>query len=673
MVNYSPGTKYTNNLKKNIISDKALAETQIGEKVKCEVAIDIKNTTGEIYRLKRIYRVERKSSDEWLEQLQSKLEVYKKDATNFRPVHDDIADQILERVIPAEIMPYVWFQGEHGVNNTIDISNANSLRTVIEKFSDIATWEKYIEIADKVASTAKKEYDAIVKKSQKNIKEKDELIESKEYNQSKLEKVEQELSEAKNNLDAAQTKADSVIGKLSSSKKIDEMTRELNEARKELDKVTSLYDSSYMDFTKNLFKKHWLLMGTEKFVDLFEKKYIKYNDYIASKKAAISIHEPSRLPKGVPERMHVQNMLEKEVCLICNRPAPKGTKEYEAIKELLPKPTESLISFNNIEPDLRKLWNHGFTLSEKFKNTDQEITDLLTKREEFKEQIKDLEITIDQLTDRITNETINSGVEQATDIISMYNAAMQDIRTYTLKIGELEESKKRIDARLKDITRKLHTLTEGEIDPVLEKKLELTEDLKELTVRIKDSQYKELVDLLETTANEHFEKMNKPTGAFYGKIKFSKTDKGGYYPIILDDNGNKVTNLNTSQTTSLKLAIIMAIVTTNKNRGYADKYPLISDAPISDFDAVKSKSFLVEVANTYSQSIVIVKDYLKEDPSRNKRYILDFERLQELQEHIHKNESNLNIIQLDIPDETSIVNREKLKINIKPVGDLWTN
>lgn len=671
---FNPGViKYTNNLKKSIISDKALAETQIGEKVKCEVVIDVKNTAGSIYRLKRVYRVERKSSDEWLEQPQSKLEVYKKDSINFRPLREDYANEILESIIPAEIMPYVWFQGEHGVNNTIDISSATSLRNVIEKFSDIATWEKYIEIAEKVAFAVKKEYDAIIKKSQKNKKEKDEFINDQEDCQNELERIKQELREAKNNVEEAKIKANSVIGKFDSSKKIDKMNKELDEIKKELEEAISLYNSSYMDFTKNLYKKNWLLMGTEKFVDLFEEKYNKYIDYINDKKAAISIYKPTRLPKGVPERMHVQKMLDQEVCLICNRPAPKGSKEYEAIKELLPQSAELKINFNDIDLDLRRLYNHGFRLTEKFENADQEIIDLLKKREELDEQIKDLEVRRDQLIVRIDNEIINSGVDQAIDIISTYTSAIDDIENYNLKIGKLEESNNRITARLQGITLKLHKLTEGEISPVLEKKLELTEDLKNLTIRIKDTQYNELIELLERTANEHYEKMNKPTGAFYGKIKFIETSVGGYKPIILDENDNKVINLNTSQTTSLKLAIIMAIVTTNKNRGYADKYPLISDAPISDFDAVKSKLFLVEVSNTYNQSIVIVKDYLKEDPSRNKRYILDFERLQELQEHIRKNGSNLNIIQLDIPDETSIVNREKLQINIKPVGDLWIN
>ena len=123
---------------------------------------------------------------------------------------------------------------------------------------------------------------------------------------------------------------------------------------------------------------------------------------------------------------------------------------------------------------------------------------------------------------------------------------------------------------------------------------------------------------------------HEPTGAFYGNIRFVETSDEGYRPIIVDDNGREVGNLNTSLVSSLKLSIIMAIVSANKIRNYTSFYPLITDAPISDFDTVKSMTFLREVANTFNQSIVIIKEVLVEDPIRKDRYKPDLLPIKEL-------------------------------------------
>ena len=111
----------------------------------------------------------------------------------------------------------------------------------------------------------------------------------------------------------------------------------------------------------------------------------------------------------------------------------------------------------------------------------------------------------------------------------------------------------------------------------------------------------------------------------------------------------------------------MAIITANNNRGYADKYPLISDAPISDFDSIKAKAFLIEAANTFSQSILIVKDFLVEDPSREDRYMVDLGQLSELGKSLKNLKKNLTVSRIDIPDNLDRKNRKSLMVKLSPV------
>lgn len=657
--------KNTEQIKKGLISDRALAEAKIGDKVVCEVNVEVSDLRDS-YQLKRKYYVVKKSNEEWLEAANSTLEVYRKDVIHFKPVDEARAIEICQKLIPDDVMPYVWFQGERGVNSIIDTSSSGSLKRVIQRLSDIEKWEDYILISEKAAATAKNQFNLAFKASNTNKQEYDDLTKKQKEEQSKLEKIIEQLQNAKNNLAAANEKSSNVLGKLSSAKKIEDLNRKKNDCVKELEGCIKNIESFHLDFTKNLFKEYWLLMDTENWVTKFEEKYTRYVDFIGVRKTTTAMAEgiQNRLPRGIPERMHVQDMLNKELCLVCNRPAKKGSPEYKAIEELLPELNPIKISKPDIESDLRRIWNAGFSLSDKFKNADSEIIAAIKENDDSIELQKKLKEQIANLESDINNEILNSGVEQATDIIAMANLSNQDIQTYSNSVGKLSRDKDACENSLKFFENKLKKLSVGEIDPVIVKKMDLLEDLADLAKRIKDKQYKELVDLLEKTSNEHYERINKPTGAFYGKIKFVETTEGGFIPEILNDNGERVNNLNTSQTSSLKLAIIMAIVTANHSRGYADKYPLISDAPISDFDSVKAKAFLKETANTFAQSIIIVKDYLEEDGLRENRYRPEIERLRDLSNSIGK---DLNIIQLDLPEGIVAANREQLTIEIKPV------
>jgi hypothetical protein len=366
--------------------------------------------------------------------------------------------------------------------------------------------------------------------------------------------------------------------------------------------------------------------------------------------------------------MHLQRMLDQQTCLVCNRPAKKDTPEYKAIEELLPELTKVIDSKPDIESDLRRLWNTSFSMSDKFGNADTEIAKAIQDRDRLIQKKAEFEEELKRLESDINNEILNSGIDKATDIVSMAEVTSQDIQKYSKLKGRLELEQENLEKDFKAVDLRLKQLSIGSINPLFLQKKELLEDLVELSTRVKEKQYKCLVDLLEKAANVHYVNINKPTGAFYGKIKFVETSGGGYIPENFDDSDQRVSNPNTSQTSSLKLSIILAIMSANQSRGYNNRYPLIADAPISDFDPLKKKSFLIEAANTFNQSIVIIYDFLNEDTERTNRFKPDISEIKELQKLIEKNNKKLTVHHLDIPDGISTTNRKELSIKIKPVN-----
>ncbi|WP_216726310.1 hypothetical protein [Hymenobacter siberiensis] len=86
---------------------------------------------------------------------------------------------------------------------------------------------------------------------------------------------------------------------------------------------------------------------------------------------------------------------------------------------------------------------------------------------------------------------------------------------------------------------------------------------------------------------------------------------------------------------------------------------------MSDFDIAKTKAFLKETANTFSQSIIIMKELLVEDPKRKDRYFPDEDRLRELKDELM--DKKLNVYQLDMKDDATNKFRNELEVQIKKV------
>jgi DNA sulfur modification protein DndD len=663
------GIKYTSMLKKALISDRAILETQVGSSVNCEVQIQLAHQ-DEQYQLKRKYNINRIDEDNWLEANNSSLEVSKKDVIHFKPLNDQQAKDLLAKLLPSDVMPYVWFQGERGVNSIIDTNSKEALKRVIERLSDIDKWEDYIEISTKGYITAKKEFDLAFKSSGNNKKEAEEAIQEQSKINEKLGRLREELKTTQNNLELAHDRSNNVLGKHKSAEKIKDLKADLKIIQNKLKETTLELDSFHFQFTKNLFNKNWLLMDTKYLVDDFEAKYSKYADNVGLRKASLALgsNEQTRLPRGVPEKMHVQSMLEKQHCLVCDRPAPIDSPAYLAIKSLLPNLNSTINMMPDITSDLRRIWGASNSIAESSMNAETEIREAIDRRDYLIATQKELKREIERKDSEINTEIQNSGIEHPEDIINTVQGATQDIETYSASIGRLTRDIEASEKSLKHFENILKKLGKTDIDPKLSQKLEIMQDLNDLTIRLKDSQYQKLVELLETKANEHYARINKPTGAYYGKIKFQKTTGGGFIPEIFDDNNKRVDFLNTALISSMKLAIIMAIITANQYRGYADRYPLISDAPISDFDEKKSKFLLIETARTFGQSILMIKDFLTDDETRIERYSPDKEMLLNLAKDIYANGNKLSVQMLDLPDGLSATNRSEMKIEIRKVN-----
>lgn len=678
------GLKLTSVVKGELVAEKAKARCAIDESVEARVVVEVETTRNahqvvqtKKYQLVRTYRIRRTDAKTWAEPAKSDFQILEYDILSYKPVAESRHKEILERLIPVDVQPYVWFQGERGINNLIDTSNNTSLRNVIKRLSDIDRWDRYIEVTRKAAETAKNQFDQVLRTSVRNAQKVTELQTEDRKLAESIDRLEERITAAVQNLRQAQTKKESLLNSIEFAERIAILNQARDQIKKQYDDTVKQADQFDEGLSRKLFTDNWVLLGTSPIVDLFEKKKTAYDNATAIRKVTENLTKELseklqiRLPENVPEAMYVRQMLDEEHCKVCDRPAPKGSDPYEAIASLLvseKKPTQPELKRTDLSQFFRKLLLDADAMKRSIADINDRVRASMAEQNRLREQVKDQRDQLEQKRLELLEQEQLSGITNARDIVNSMRGADEDIEKYGQAHKDLKKLKEEGEKRRTEIDKELSRLSEGQIPKHLTDKKDILADLADLAIRVKNTKYRELIRQLEETANEHYRNINAPTGAFYGSIRFVPTADNGYRPAIIDNDGREVGNLNTSLMSSLKLSIIMAIVSANKTRNYAAFYPLISDAPVSDFDVVKAMTFFNETANTFRQSIVIVKELLLEDNARPGRYKPDFERLGELNAALSQTGKTLNVYQLDMLDGVTNAYRSELAITIQKVA-----
>ncbi len=678
------GVKLTNAVKGELVSEKAKAECAVGDSVETKVMVEVedqRNGNLKKYQLIRTYRTRRTDEKTWVEPGKSEFQILEFDIVSYKPVSEAKHDDILERLIPVDVRPYVWFQGERGISNLIDTSSNGSLKNVIKRLSDIDRWDRYIEVAEKAYNTAKNAFDQELKKSDKNQVRIGELQTEQRLLETQVLRLEEQITNASQNQQSAQERKDALLASIEFAETINKLTQARNRAEAAYVAAVNQSDTFDEGLSRKLFSDNWVLLGSLPLLERFEAKLTAYDDAIAIRKATANLTRQVaeklqiRLPDNVPEPMYVRQMLDEEHCKVCNRAAPKGSEAYDAINSLLvlePEILQPERPRRNLKPFFKQFYVNGLGMKNSIESVNQRVRQSYHEQNTGRDRVRAYKDEFDAKVRELQQQEQLSGISNARDIVNSMNGAVADIQKFEGDLVGDRTKKKQNEDRLREINAELSKLSEGQVAPQLIQKKTILFDLMELTKRVKKTKYQELVQQLEDTANTHYENINAPTGAFYGTIRFVETGTpdrpdGGYRPVIIDNDGREVGNLNTSLVSSLKLSIIMAIVSANKTRNYASFYPLISDAPVSDFDVVKAMMFFRETANTFRQSIVIVKELLLEDTARTGRYKPDLPRLHELQADLQATGKTLNVYQLDMPDGVSNAFRNEIEVTIQKV------
>lgn len=620
----------------NLISAKALDKLANGDDVQVSVRMTV-NQEGERRTLRRSFFAVMQD-DGTLDCKDIKLDGIIENSEGERSPYP--GEAMKDLIFDSRIRQYSMFKGESELNV---FDNRDALNNLIDLFSDTKKFAEYIDVIGSMLKKAEGAVSADAKKNKSNEK-KYALLEGE------IQHFEREREIAKlqiSNLEKELDKLDSNIKQASNMVDNAEQLEVFNKriAKKEHD-ILQLNKNIAMreTYTINLFDENWFLVHFEDIFSEYKEKVnafskerrkllAKYNQELGRKEgeklAKQKLMESIPLPIGTPSQAHMEEMINEELCKVCNREAPKGSEAYEYMAKRLKEFFDSQ-EIDKEEEQPKKLFKYNFvsklnTRAEiheqdihSIRNISGDITDNLefvqNRKRDLAEKEKELQEEIEGRSKLISSSTIDAS--SLGNILQNYNGFQKDRTENKDDLSRFQSELKKIESNLQEKLAAKKRIDKTQVNQFLLKTRDILSDIYDSAQLTKTREFNSFVDKLERLSNKLFKETNQ--GSFTGVIKFYKLTRSGedFIDIRLVDSEGKKFNGNSAQVTLLHISVLLAISELVKEADN-QSYPMIMDAPVSNFDEMHSKLFFEAMKNSVDQSILLLKDYVVRDDGGN--------------------------------------------------------
>ncbi len=586
-----------------MVSGKAKSEeTEFDMGVK--IVFDEDNTQYSISKMVRC----KKSPTDWI--FTEKLDV--SETANGRTIPIlDIEDKRkrIQKIIPVELRNYALLQGE-SMERLVDLSSRAGLSSTIETLAGISD---LIELCKTCAALSKKagtlsdskETEASNNNSKISclIEERKRIERNKESYLFQIETHKEELSKAqarKDELEALQLNAAKRERFREVQRQLQEKINELKNKKKEKEKnITSVL------FANNT---PWLLMDLQYSIELFGQKRDKLNKDLTLQSAA---KDPTiLLPEGSPDIPSLKRMLEKQWCEVCNRPAPKGSKEWNHIKMVMERPRNAeninandfTTFYGNIQKTVGSFLLNIPEIPQNIENYREKINEIDNRISENQEEYN---IAKQEFMSAGGNEN-ESGITDKKNIDD-HSLAERTIEDKKRLIDSANNQIKQWDTRLQQIEKELGSINQSAEITQYRNFKDMMCCIEAMFLNSKERIFDRILNSLEIKANQKYCELTARNQVAGGRLSFKKQEDSTVQVSIRNTNDNELTGLGTGFQRMKQLSIVMAIISSRVGNQHFD-YPFISDAPFSEFGDNFIYNFFKTAPLVFTQSIILIKD-----------------------------------------------------------------
>ena len=525
-----------------------------------------------------------------------KISFVKDGETNFIP--ESMHSYFLEKIFPTSIRKFMWFQGET-MENLYDFSNPSTLKNAIREIS-------YFPIYDNIEKIVKASANSIADKIQKELKQQNRLNQSQldnnykiqEYT-NKIETKEEAIKHLINSNDQLRDRIATVEQDLKGYDKYRDIKQNLSTLQSDLNSTLERIDDADKYIKETLINK-WMLNDTELLISAAD-------DNLKIILSEIQSFQQSNnpVPMSLPGPEYIAEMLKDHICYICEREVLEDTAPYEALKKRL----------DDFETDANfKILQENYTDLNRLRKT--LVKDLKSIKEEILEENKKRDTLIkhrNSINRKIKNIYEESGLD-STNIQSGSTTASQlftKLQTYNSELNKNNNNIKFIENELNKIKESLELLKIERVKfvrnsgPVLIESV--AEDYIKLFVKaigkLSVTAYSSLIEKIQEESNKLYSLYMGGNNA--GKIVIENGVK------IIDKTTNEILmEIATADTVAQKLAVAFAFLSLSETK-QKKSYPIIADAPTSDFDEDNTYNLTLNISGSFNQIIIMSKDYMK--------------------------------------------------------------
>lgn len=567
--------------------------------------------------------------------------------------------QLLEACFDTAIRKYCLFKGE----SQLDVfDNNTALKTLVNTFSNIRQFEDYVDLTEKF----ERDSDAVVTKALKQDK-----AQTKKVQQLESDKI-RNLNDIQNVKDDIRTQEQTISDFTSSLEKLEE-NQDACEAYQDIKKrieakqneVATYKARTSIDYNAQLLDDYWILIAFPSVLKEFQKKASAISkekrklDRAETERRAIEkgkqemantlANGATKLPWYVPNKETMQEMIDDEICKVCNRPAYKGTPEYEfMVNKLNEFLANSQAKSKSEEEEKPYFPNHYVEEIDKISNrlggwNEKEIAEIATTvddrlklirtlKQRLEQAIKDLQEAEDEKarlliqTQGISESFLEKGFKDYKGMSERKNRAEIRLADLNRQLADLEKERVRISDAFNEIEPSNNAIKRSQL---IHQMLKL---IMEAFAKAKDRNVNEFLTMLENETNKYFELLNK--NDFRGQIRIIKRADGSARIQLYSSNGTVISNPGGAQRTTMYMSVLFAISNITTRRREQD-YPLIFDAPTSSFGEFKEDVFYNIIDKLDKQCIIVTKDLLEIDYA-TKTKKLNQEKLNQLTCAVYK-------------------------------------
>lgn len=560
---------------------------------------------GILYKVKKQVLCKREGED-WI--FTPSTKVIKTENNSDWPIIDLQEQQdAIRQLIPAEMEKYSLLQGE-SMERLVDLSTLNGLENTINALADVNNLIKMCDFAAELVKLSKKGYNDEEAKNRGASNEIIQLRTERDNYEKWIADANEKIGIARKELIAAKEKEQKFESDFYSSKKRLQLRQEYEKELEILNSLKKRKVEQELSITSRLFDENcpWILMGLDNEIGDFDENRID----LTKKITAVELTQKHEilLPDDSPDTPSLKRMLEREICEVCNRVAKRGTDPWLHIKKVMERPRKEMrtsASFMQYYSSVQNI-------------TGRYVTTIPTIQEDFEHYMNSIYDLDDQIEsqERIVeakeNEMTLVGTENSTEeedrrILSGYNQAKrtigdknEEIQRWTSKIKIWETGFKRVS----------EILDKKQGTSPIRKAKELYENMqivKSIFDSTRESIFNQIVDNLQSAANEMYRELTKGNQTLGGTLTFEKSDDGTVRVSVIDSQGEVLFGNGTGFQRMKQLAIVMSIIS-SKVGNKSFEYPFISDAPFSEFSWNFINNFFEIAPNVFRQCIIMIKD-----------------------------------------------------------------